>query len=94
MFVPFCLCFSKNIAMYYINIYLSLFQVLSDVRTAVHWYEHMSTGKCKFHYPNSFTIHKISWKYWYNYNQESMIDKRVSNFRMYYQKWACKVQKT
>jgi len=57
--------------MYYINIYLSLFQVLSDIEqlyidmntcqpvsvnpTNAHYY--------KFHYPNSFTIHKISLKY-------------------------------
>jgi len=68
----FLFVFFKKIVMYYINIYLSLLQVLSDVRTAVHWYEHMSAGRCsinacyyKFHYPNSFTIHKISciWKH-------------------------------
>jgi len=56
--------------MYYINIYLSLFQVLSDVRTAVHRYEHVSAGRCptnacyyKFHCQNSFTIHKNTWKH-------------------------------
>jgi len=33
--------------MYYINIYLSLFQVLPDVRTAVHWYEHVSVQQAR-----------------------------------------------
>jgi len=37
-------CF-KNIVVYYINIYLSLFQVLYDVRTAVPWYEHVSASR-------------------------------------------------
>jgi len=66
----FLFLFLKNIVMYYINVYPSLFQVLSDVRTAVHQYEHVSANRCptnacyyKFHYPNSFTIDKISWKY-------------------------------
>jgi len=70
----FLFVFVKNIIVYYIKIYLSLFQVLSDVRTAVHGCEHVSAGRCRTNacvinstiglsVPNSFTIQKISWKY-------------------------------
>jgi len=42
MLVPF-VC-EKHRCVLHVNIYLSLFQVLSDVRTAIHRYEHVSAG--------------------------------------------------
>jgi len=56
-FVPIVCACKKHCCVLHVNIYLSLLQVLSDVRTAVHWYEHVSAGRCrtnaryyKFHY--------------------------------------------
>jgi len=55
--VPFVCASKKHHCVLHVNIYLSLLQVLSDVRTAVHRYEHVSAGRCrtnacyyKFHY--------------------------------------------
>jgi len=70
--------------MYYINIYLSLLQVLSDVRTAVHQYEHVSASKCRYEHSvdmNTCQPVSVEQTHYYKFHYPNSLTISVENTR-------------